>query len=189
MDFVEIVGNSITNVGVPGGAARGISIEGRGGSASSILSIRGNVIADVTGSSGIGLSIVGYPGVSMSDNRIIRTGHSGITVSEAEDADIRANHIVQATHHAMWIWRGNRAAVRDNTIQKWDTAGGGSPGILLQASEWGIVTGNLFSRDAAQEAPEPYPVLVDSGSQAVVTQNRLLYQSNLPGGGTLAPVK
>jgi hypothetical protein len=177
MDFVEIVGNSITGVGVPGGHGRGIWIEGLGGSASSILSIRGNVVADVTGFWGFGLYVVRYPGVSMSDNRIIRSGHTGILVFEAEDADVRANHILEAKYHAVWVGRGPRAMVRNNTIHKWAAAGAGA-GVLVQEGERGIVTGNVFFRAAG--APEPYPVWVDATSIAVVvTENRLLYPTGL----------
>ncbi len=176
MDFVEIVGNSITDVGVPGEYGLGIWIEGLGSSASSILSIRGNVIADVT--RGVGLYVARYPGVSMSENRIIRPGHSGIVVIEAEGADLRANRIMQATYHAIWVWRGARAMVRDNTIYEWNTAAIGSPGVLLQTCEWAIVAGNLFFRAAG--APEPYPVWVDATSVASeVTQNHLLYPTGL----------
>lgn len=178
IDFVEIVGNSITDVGVPGGHGLGIWIEGVGGSASSTLSIRGNVIADVTGFWGVGLYVVRYPGVSMSENRMTRSGHSGILVIEAEGADLRANRIMQATYHAIWVWRGARAMVRDNTIYEWNTAAIGSPGVLLQTCEWGIVAGNLFFRAAG--APEPYPVWVDATSIASeVTQNHLLYPTGL----------
>jgi hypothetical protein len=180
MDFVEIVGNSITGVGVPGGHARGIWIEGLGGSASSILSVRGNVIADAAGSWGFGLYVARYPGVSVIENRIIRSGHSGILVIDAEDAELRANHIVQATYHGTWVWRGVRSVVRDNTVQGWSTAGSG-PAILLEGCEWGIVTGNVFSRPPAAGAPEPYPVVVDMTSTSVIiSQNRLLYPSSFP---------
>jgi hypothetical protein len=180
MDLVEIVGNSITGVGVPGKDGRGISFEGLGGSASSILSVRGNVIADTTGFWGIGVYVARYPGVSMSENRIIRSGHSGILVVDAEDADVRANHIVQATYHGMWVWRGIRTVVRDNTIQRWSTAVS-SPGILLEGCEWGIVTGNVFSRAPLAGAPDPFPVVVDMTSKSVTTsQNRLLYPSSFP---------
>jgi Right handed beta helix region len=178
MDFVEIVGNSITGVGVPGGDGRGIWIEGTGGSASSILSIRGNVIADVTGFWGFGLYVARYPDVSMRENRIIRPGHSGVLVIEAEDADLRANHIMEATHHAIWVWGAARAMVRDNTIHRWGTGSAGSPGIPFGGGQRGIVTANLFIRAAG--APEPYPVLVDSTSIAVVvTQNHQLYPTGL----------
>jgi hypothetical protein len=185
MDFVEIVGNSITDVGAPGENGRGIWIEGRGESASSILSIRGNVVADVTGSSGSGVYVARYHGVSMSDNRIVRPEHSGIMIVEAEDADVRANHVLQAAQHGIWVWRGGRPVVRDNTIHRWDTAAGGKAGVLLQTCELGLVTGNVFFRATGASEPhpvwsEPYPVWVDKTSTGlVVTQNRLLYQTGL----------
>jgi hypothetical protein len=112
----------------------------------------------------------------VSDNRIIRSAHSGILVFDTEDADVRANHIVEASYYGIWVWLGDRAMVRDNTIDKWATVAG--IGVLVQTSERGIVTGNVFVRPGS--APEPYPVRVDPSSIAVVVKdNQLLYKTGL----------